>query len=97
MAPAAPVQAALDDAARLTGVAVASLRVTRVERVTWLDGSLGCPEPGMMYAQTLMPGYRIRVEAGDRTLDYHADTRGTVLPCPPERAVPPAAESQARP
>jgi hypothetical protein len=95
--PAAPVQAALDDAARLTGVAVASLRVTRVERVTWLDGSLGCPETGMMYSQTLVPGYRIRVEAGDRTLDYHADTRSTVLLCPPERAVPPAAESKARP
>jgi hypothetical protein len=85
------VQAALEDAARTTETAVADLRVTRVEHVTWLDGSLGCPEPDVMYAQTLVPGFRIRIESGGRTLDYHADTRGTLLLCPPERAVSPAA------
>lgn len=86
-----PVKAALEDAARQTGIAVASLRVTRLERVTWLDGSLGCPEPDMMYTQALVPGFRIRIEAGGKSLDYHADAGGTVLLCPPERAVPPAA------
>jgi hypothetical protein len=37
----------------------------------------------------LMPGYRIRLEAGGKALDYHADQRGTVLLCPPERAQAP--------
>jgi hypothetical protein len=36
-----------------------------------------------------VPGYRIRIEAGSKTLDYHADARETVLLCPPERAVQP--------
>jgi hypothetical protein len=84
--PGAPVQAALDDAARVTGQAAARIKVTLVERVTWRDGALGCPEPDLLYPQMLMPGYRIRLEAGGKALDYHADQRGTVLLCPPERA-----------
>jgi hypothetical protein len=84
------VQAALSDAARVTGLAVAKLKVASVDNVTWLDGSLGCPEPDLMYTQALVAGYRIRIVAGDQSLDYHADTHGTLLLCPQGRAVPPA-------
>jgi len=94
-APAPHVQAALDDAARSTGVAHDKLKVSSVETVTWLDGSLGCPEPELMYTQALVAGYRIRIEAGGKTLDYHADKRGTVVLCPPERSVVPAADPRA--
>lgn len=80
------IQAALADAARRTGIDVAALKVASAERVTWLDGSLGCPEPDMMYTQALVPGYRIRIEAGGETLDYHAGTRGALLLCPPAHA-----------
>lgn len=73
-------------AARRTGIDVAALTVASAERVTWLDGSLGCPEPDMMYTQALVPGYRIRIEAGGETLDYHAGTRGAPLLCPPAHA-----------
>jgi hypothetical protein len=30
----------------------------------WNDGSLGCPEPGMMYTQALVNGYWLIIEAG---------------------------------
>jgi hypothetical protein len=80
------IQAALADAARRTGIEVAALKVASAERVTWLDGSLGCPEPDVMYTQALVPGYRIRIEAGGETLDYHAGTRGAPLLCPPAHA-----------
>lgn len=80
------IQAALADAARRTGIDVAALTVSSAERVTWLDGSLGCPEPDMMYTQALVSGYRIRIEAGGETLDYHAGTRGAPLLCPPAHA-----------
>jgi hypothetical protein len=86
--PPAAVQSALKDAALRTGVAVDHLKVIAAERMTWLDGSLGCPDPDLMYTQQLVPGYRIRIEADGKTLDYHADTRGTLVLCPPERAVP---------
>ena len=93
---APPVRAAIDDAARRTGLAAVELKVASVERVTWLDGSLGCPELDLMYTQALVLGYRIRIEAGGKTLDYHTDTRGEMLLCPLGRAVAPAVQHGSR-
>ena len=44
--------------------------VTSAESVTWSDSSLGCPKPGMMYAQVLTPGLRVLVQAEGKTYDY---------------------------
>ena len=84
------VQAVLADAAKNTGIAQAMLKVFSAEAVTWSDGSLGCPRPGKMYTQALVPGYRIRVQANDEMLDYHASARGHFLLCPAGRALDPA-------
>lgn len=51
------------------------IRVVEVQAVTWPDTSLGCPKPGMMYAQVLTPGYLIRLKAEGRVWEYHADSR----------------------
>jgi len=80
---------ALTDAARRTGLKRTELEVLSAEAVTWSDGSLGCPQPGMMYTQALVPGFRIRIRAGAETLDYHAGRRGPATFCPAERVVPP--------
>lgn len=90
------IQAALTDAARRTGIDAAALKVASAERVTWLDGSLGCPDPDFMYTQALVPGYRIRIQAGDEMLDYHAGAHGVPLLCPPGRAVDPASEHRSQ-
>jgi len=82
-------EAAVADAARQTGLSAAQLRVTAAEPVTWRDGSLGCPQPGMAYTEALVPGFRIRIAAGDRELDYHASARGALVLCPAGRAVDP--------
>ena len=83
------IDAALTDAARRTGLKRTELEVLSAEAVTWSDGSLGCPQPGMMYTQALVPGFRIRVRAGAETLDYHAGRRGAPMFCPAGRVVPP--------
>jgi hypothetical protein len=88
-APEAMIEAALDDAARRSGKARTEVKVVTAEAVTWSDGSLGCPEPGMLYTQALVPGYRIVVQAGDERLAYHASARGQPKFCPSVRAVPP--------
>ena len=80
---------ALEDVARRTGVARERLEVLVAEAVTWPDGSLGCPEPGMAYTQALVPGFRVRIRADGPILDYHAGARGRPKFCPPDRATPP--------
>lgn len=79
-------RAALVDASKRTGLARGELSVHHAEAVTWPDSSLGCPEPGMMYAQALVPGYRVRIRAGEQLLDYHGGVHGGLVPCPPERS-----------
>jgi hypothetical protein len=79
----------LTDAARRTGLKRTELEVLSAEAVTWPDGSLGCPQPGMMYTQALVPGFRIRVRAGAETLDYHAGRRRAPTFCPAGRAQAP--------
>ncbi|HOT92738.1 MAG TPA: hypothetical protein PLJ78_12760 [Anaerolineae bacterium] len=37
----------------------AELTLVSVEEVVWPDASLGCPQPGQMYAQVLTPGRRV--------------------------------------
>ncbi len=89
--PPPQVALALDDAARHTGLPKERLAVTNMEQVTWRDGALGCPDPGMMYTQALVAGFRITIDAAGQLLDYHTDQRSRVLLCPPGRAKPPLA------
>jgi hypothetical protein len=91
------VEAALRDAARRLNLPEAQLQVVLAEAVTWPDGSLGCPAPGMAYTQVLVDGYRIRIQAGPDTLEYHASLRGKPFFCPAAKiAEPSAADSRRR-
>lgn len=71
----------LADASQRSGLPAEQLVVTRAESTTWNDGSMGCPEPGMMYTQALVDGYRIVVQAGDQAIDYRAGSNGTWRIC----------------
>lgn len=71
----------LADAKERTGASADELRVVVAEAVTWSDGSLGCPQPGMGYTMALVPGYRVVVEAGGVEHHYHASERGAFTYC----------------
>lgn len=90
----AMVRAALADAARRAAPSSAAPTLLRAERVTWPDGSLGCPQPGRMYTMALVPGYRVRIQAGAEQLDYHASLRGQPVLCPAGRATEPVPDSR---
>ena len=60
------------DLAKRLGINVTEITVVEVEEVTWPDGSLGCPEPGMGYIQMLTPGFKATLEAGGEEYTYHA-------------------------
>jgi hypothetical protein len=64
--------AAIDDLSQRTGLPKRDIKVQSVEVVQWPDTSLGCPQPDMMYAQVVTPGYRIVLEAGGQTYEYHS-------------------------
>ncbi len=83
------VESAMVQAQRLTGQPRQRLRLLDATAVNWPDGAGGCPEPGRMYTQALVPGFRIRIQAPGRVLNYHA-TRGSTAPvlCPADRVQP---------
>lgn len=89
------VLAARRDAAELTGAPPAAFSVIAAESVTWPDGSIGCPRPGMMYTQALVPGYRIVLKLGDKEYLYHSGLFGRPMHCPADRAQPPVPGSAA--
>lgn len=64
-----------------TGVPVDEISVVTAESVTWSDGSLGCPEPGMGYTQALVPGYRVVLDVAGEEIHYHAGSDGEFFAC----------------
>jgi hypothetical protein len=66
------VQAAVADMAERADVPVDEVTVAGYADVTWPDGAIGCPQPGMMYTQALVPGHQLVLQVGDTLASYHA-------------------------
>jgi hypothetical protein len=77
----ASVRAAISDMAAKLGVAPEAVQVVSISQVDWSDTSLGCPQPGMFYAQIIVEGYKIMLSAGSQQVEYHGDQRGRVVTC----------------
>jgi hypothetical protein len=69
------------DAAERTATEPEAVEVIQAEAVTWNDGSLGCPEPGMFYTQALVDGYHVILRAGTEELDYRVGAAGGFRLC----------------
>jgi hypothetical protein len=80
----------LNEAAKLANVPREQLTIVRAEAVVWSDGSLGCPEPGMEYAQVLVRGYWVVVNAAGQEYDFRAGNDGSFRLCPAGRGRPPS-------
>jgi hypothetical protein len=75
------VTTARADLALRLGVSEEEILLQSVEPVEWSNSSLGCPQPGMMYAQVKTPGYRVVLEAEGKTYEYHTDAGRRVILC----------------
>jgi hypothetical protein len=77
---AVAVQAGYDDQ---------DLEVVTIEDVTWSDGALGCPQPGEMYTQALVDGYRVilRTQDGERLHVHGAEGQPPFLCEDPQEPV----------
>ena len=50
--------------------------------VVWRNGSLGCPQPGRLYTQALVPGLCIRLGAEEKIYHYHSGGNRPPFFCP---------------
>jgi hypothetical protein len=78
------------DAATRGGVEPSEVTVKSAEAVTWPDGSLGCPQPGVVYTQMIVPGYRVVLLANGKEYDYRAGQKGSFQLCVPRAGMLPA-------
>jgi hypothetical protein len=74
-------RAVVADAAKRFKLPENAVVLARAEKVTWSDGALGCPEPGHIYTQALVPGFRVVATTHEGNLSYHTDHRGEVRSC----------------
>jgi hypothetical protein len=94
----ASVQAAVQDLAARTETDVANIVLVGYAEVTWPDGSLGCPQPGRVYSQAVVPGQQLVLTVADGAdvaatgpdvptglVSYHAGRQGTFTWCPNPR------------
>ena len=75
------IQLARQDMAQKLNVPLDEIREVSVEAMEWPDTSLGCPQPGMMYAQVITPGFRVVLAAKGQTVEYHTDSGRRVVSC----------------
>jgi hypothetical protein len=77
----AMVDAAVADLANRLPVDPQAITVTSVESVTWRDGSMGCPEPGMSYTQALVDGVRVELTVDGTSYWYHQGGSNPIRYC----------------
>ncbi|HET9590622.1 MAG TPA: hypothetical protein VFO91_17675 [Anaerolineales bacterium] len=75
--PDAAVQKMVDlakgDLAQRLGIPIDQIALVEVRPTVWRDASLGCPQPAIDYIPMETPGYKIVLEAGGQTYNYHTD------------------------
>ena len=73
------VARAKQDLAKRLGIPESEIAAKSVQETDWPDASLGVGEPGQFYAQMLVFGYIIKLEAKGKTYTYHSDDRSRVV------------------
>jgi hypothetical protein len=71
----------LKDLAERTSKAPDKISVIQAQEVVWNDGSLGCPQPGVIYTQALVHGYWVILEVEGQKFDYRATDKGYFFLC----------------
>jgi hypothetical protein len=73
------VEIAIRDLSRRLSVDPAQIVVKSSQAVSWPDTALGCPQPGMMYAQVITPGHKLVLTIGGKDYTYHTSKSQAVL------------------
>lgn len=81
------IEKAKDDLAQRLSISITQINIMDAKEVTWSNSSLGCPQPGMLYADVLTPGYLILLSANGQDYEYHAGKSSAIFYC--ENPLPP--------
>ena len=79
--PASVIDPVVDEIARLAGVSAGEVVIISAEAVTFPNGGLGCPQPGFLYTQVLVDGYKIVAIAAGTSYDYRGTAAGRFRRC----------------
>jgi hypothetical protein len=75
------VEKARADLSEHLGISTEQISVVEARAVEWPDASLGCPQPEMMYATVITPGFWILLGVDGVTYPYHTDAEEQVILC----------------
>ena len=75
------IERAKADLAQKFSVPASQIKAIETKEAVWPDASLGCPQPGIVFAQIPTPGYIIMLEYAGDDFEYHASIRGDILYC----------------
>ena len=64
-------QAVADLASRLK-IDASKIDTVSAQAMSWPDGSLGCPQPGMVYTQVMVDGSLIQLSVNGMAYSYHS-------------------------
>ena len=81
------IERAKADLAQRLSIPASQIKTIETKEVFWPDASLGCPQPGIVYAQIPTPGYLIMLAYSGNEFEYHVNIHGNTLHC--ENPTPP--------
>jgi hypothetical protein len=70
--------AAVSTLAKNLGLDASEIKVISSEAVEWPDACLGITQEGVSCAEVITPGYKIKLEANGKQVEYHTNADGTV-------------------
>lgn len=80
----ASVELARQDLAKNLNIDPSQISVLKIEKISWNDGSLGCPEEGKVYIQVIIPGYKVIFAYNQKVFEYHTDGNNRFVTCQPK-------------
>lgn len=72
------IDKAVQDLADKLKIDEVDIKLQQVTETTWANSSLGCPKKGRLYAQIIIPGYIINLDAGGENYQYHAGSNRVI-------------------
>lgn len=79
--PASVIEAVKAEIAADAGVAARDVTIISAEAVTFPDGGLGCPMPGLVYTQVQVDGFIVVGMAAGATFDYRGTSPTDLTRC----------------